>query len=98
MGAIISYRHDEPLESYLEKNRPSKVDSSKASWIYVSKGNTRNDDQYIEEEAAQEIDKEGLNKEWDRIQISAEKVTQKTLKDLAVKYNVKVGKWMIFAD
>lgn len=94
------YEGKEPLEAFLNRNRPSKIQHNEASWIsvpYQQKG--QSDDNEREEEEEETKSRTVLKAEWNGLlKKSVKHVTAETLKDLAVKYNYTTGKWMIFAN
>jgi hypothetical protein len=89
------YDGKEPLESFLERNKPSQINNTDAPWISVR---CENDDQEQEDES--NYGSASMRTEWDGLikNKRVKKVTAETLKDLAVKYNYTSGKWMIFGS
>ncbi|XP_020916944.2 uncharacterized protein LOC110254307 [Exaiptasia diaphana] len=107
---IHYYPQREPLAQFFERNKPSQVHISKAHWISVDRIEEEEDEESGEEEGdeqnteLEECVEERLRRiamlaEWNSLlkNPSAKKITQQTLKELAVKYKITVGKWLVFA-
>ncbi|KAK3753414.1 hypothetical protein QZH41_011970 [Actinostola sp. cb2023] len=98
------YDGKEPLETFLERNRPSQIDTE-AEWIYVENEQHRleleNEDK--EEKKRRDSTMSAMETEWEGLEREcmyrrSKKFTAETLKNLAVKYKFTSGKWMIFAS
>ncbi|XP_031556947.1 UPF0696 protein C11orf68 homolog [Actinia tenebrosa] len=91
------YDGREPIEVFLNGNRPSNIQQSICPWVFVPCQHEE-----LSDDNKDEADTNGalplMIAEWKGLVKSLKHVTAETLKDLAVKYKYTSGKWMIFAN
>lgn len=85
-GEWIIFNGDMPIDTFLERNRPSQIDCSQYSWISV---------RHSDFSKLKYPDEASLLKEWKGNMENSGKITSDYILQLAEAYDYKTGKWLI---
>lgn len=86
-GEWIIFDGDMPIDTFLERNRPSQIDCSQYSWISV---------RHSDFSKLRSPDEASLLKEWKGNMENFGKITSDYILQLAEAYDYKTGKWLIY--
>lgn len=93
------FDHKEPLQHFLKRNKPSEITQEEVHWIYVAKKEFYEINHCCTTLEHQKILKE-MMKEWESLleNQATTKITPQMIRELALKYRILNGKWLIFAN